>query len=91
MQPIYDAEARDVIHKLYAAHWEKKEFAALVDSVVVDEELPESTPQEPVKRVRTMVINSYRNTIDPEQRFKVCYFPAFFPAPRQFACTSGRT
>jgi hypothetical protein len=70
MQPIYDSEARDVIHKLYGAHWDKKDFAALVDSVVIDEDLPESTPQEPVKRVRTLVINSYRNTIDPSQRFK---------------------
>lgn len=71
---MYDAEARDVIHKLYGAHWDKKDFAALVDSVVIDEELPGSTPQKPVKHVRTLVINSYRNTIDPSQRFKASLF-----------------
>lgn len=70
MQPMFDMEARDVVHKLYGGHWSRDDFNALMDSVVIDEDLPGSTPQEPKKHVRTLVIQTYCNTIDPQKRFK---------------------
>lgn len=57
LQPIFQREARDTLADLYGGWMDKKVFFQMMDEVVLDENLEGSTPQQPKKRVRTMVIN----------------------------------
>jgi hypothetical protein len=79
LQPIFNLDSRKELHNLYAGFMEYKLFEQLMDEVVFDENLPGSTPQEPIKRVRTMYINDYENTIDPSMKFK--WYEAIDPGP----------
>jgi hypothetical protein len=49
---------------------DKKVFFQMMDEVVLDENEPGSTPQDPKKRVRTMIINDFENTTNPQIKFK---------------------
>jgi hypothetical protein len=70
LQPIFAKDARDTLAKLYGGHMEKDHFYEMLNEVVLDENMPGSTPQEPKKHVRTLVINDFENTIDPQIKFK---------------------
>lgn len=70
LQPIFQREARDTLADLYGGWMDKKLFFALMDDIVEDENLPGSTPQQPKKRVRTMIINDFENTTNPQIKFK---------------------
>lgn len=79
LQPIFNLDSRKELHNLYAGFMDFNTFCGLMDEVVLDENLPGSTPQDPNKRVRTMVINDYENTIDPSMKFK--WWEAEDPGP----------
>ena len=49
---------------------DRQTFMTLMDEIVKDEPLPESTPQEPKKYVRTFVVNDFENTPNPQVKFK---------------------
>jgi hypothetical protein len=68
-QPIFQREARMVLADLFGGFMERNDFIALMDEIVVDENLPDSTPKEPKKFVRTMVCNDFENTHIPQIKF----------------------
>lgn len=70
LQPIFQHEARMTLADLYAGFMDRQTFMALMDEIVKDEPLPESTPQEPKKYVRTFVVNDFENTPNPQVKFK---------------------
>jgi len=70
LQPIFQHDARLVLADLYGGWMDHKVFWTLMDQVVYDKNLPGSTPQEPKKEVRTMYINDYENTTNPQMKFK---------------------
>lgn len=70
LQPIFAHDARDTLAKLYGGHMDKNDFFEMMNEIVLDENLPGSTPQEPKKHVRTLIINDFENTIDPQIKFK---------------------
>lgn len=49
---------------------ERDEFNQMMDEIIVDENLPGSTPQNPKKHVRTLFINAFENTTNPQMRFR---------------------
>jgi hypothetical protein len=79
LQPIFQREARDTLSALYGGWMDKQLFFQLMDEIVMDENLPGSTPQDPKKRVRTMFINDFENTTNPQIKFK--WFEADDPGP----------
>jgi hypothetical protein len=70
LQPIFQHEARMVLADLYGGWMEHREFEAIMDEVVYDKNLPGSTPQEPKKEVRTLIINDYENTRSVQMKFR---------------------
>jgi len=56
-QPIFQREARMTLADLYGGFTERDIFIELMDQIVIDENEPDSTPKEPKKFVRTMIIN----------------------------------
>jgi len=70
LQPIFQTEARRVLHDLYGGWTDYHEFEQFLNEVVLDEELPDSTAQVPHKRVRSLVINDYQNTTNPQMKFR---------------------
>lgn len=44
-------------------------FFNLMDSVVLDENMPGSTPQEPKKDVRTLIVRDFENTTNPSIKY----------------------
>ena len=70
MQPIYNIDARKELHNLFAGFMDKNQFMALMDAVVMSENLPGGTPKDPKLRVRTLVCLDFENTIDPSERFR---------------------
>lgn len=70
LQPIFAREARHTLADLYGGWLERDEFFDLMDDVVLDENLEGSTPQNPKKHVRTLIINDFENTIDPQIKFR---------------------
>lgn len=70
LQPIFDLDSRKELHTMYSAGLDKNTFSQLMDEIVVDEHLPGSTPQEPIKHVRTLVVNAFENTTDPQLNYK---------------------
>lgn len=70
LQPIFQHEARLVLADLYGGWLPHKDFFCLMDEVVYDRNLPGSTPQEPNKEVRTMIINDFENTTNVQMKFK---------------------
>ncbi len=68
-QPIFQHEARLVLADLYGGFMDRNDFIELMDEVVYTEDLPGSTPEEPIQDVRTMVVNDYQNTRDPQMKF----------------------
>lgn len=70
LQPIFQHEARMVLADLYAGWLHHDVFEALMDEIVYDENLPGSTPQNPKKDVRTMIVNDFENTTNPQMKFK---------------------
>lgn len=65
-QPIFQREARMTLADLYGGFTERDTFIELMDQIVVDENKPDSTPKEPKKFVRTMIINDFENTLNPQ-------------------------
>jgi hypothetical protein len=70
IQPMFQREARQVLADLYGGFLDREVFQEMMDQVILDEALPESTPQDPKKYVRTLIVNDYENTIDPVVKFK---------------------
>lgn len=77
LMPIFDLEARTEIHKMYNCNLDRETYMQVMDEVVLDEELPDSTPQEPNKHVRIMVIKEFVNAPDPSM--KICWCEADDP------------
>ena len=65
-QPIFQREARMTLADLYGGFTERDTFIDLMDQIVVDENKPDSTPKEPKKFVRTMILNDFENTLNPQ-------------------------
>lgn len=59
-----------VLADLYGGWMEHREFESIMDEVVYDKNLPGSTPQQPKKEVRTLIINDYENTRSVQMKFK---------------------
>lgn len=68
-QPIFQREARMVLADLFGGFMDRNDFIDLMDQIVVDENLPDSTPKDPKKFVRTMVCNDFENTHNPQIKF----------------------
>ena len=68
-QPIFQREARDTLADLYGGWMDRKLFHQLMDDIVVDENEKGSTPQDPKKYVRTMYVNDFENTTNPQIKF----------------------
>lgn len=68
-QPIFQREARMTLADLYGGGIERDVFMQLMDDIVVDENLPDSTPKKPHKYVRTMICNDFENTHNPQIKF----------------------
>lgn len=79
LQPIFQHEARITLADLYGGFMDRNAFVELMDQIVYDENLPDSTPQDPKKEVRTMFINDYENTTNPQMKFK--WYMAEDPGP----------
>lgn len=69
LQPIFQHEARITLADLYGGWLEHKLFFGLMDEVVYDKNLEGSTPQNPKKDVRTMVISDFENTTNCSMKF----------------------
>lgn len=69
-QPVFQRTAREVLADLYGGWMNRDAFNMLMDDVVMDENLPGSTPQEPKKRVRTLFVLDFENTINSQMKFK---------------------
>lgn len=70
LQPIHNVDARKELHKMYGGDMDYKTWNELMSQIVMDENLPGSTPQNPNKRVRTMVVNDFENSIIPQLKFR---------------------
>jgi len=70
LQPIFQKEFRETLQELYAGWMDKKVFFAFMNDVAKDENLPGSTPQKPEKYVRTLIVNAYENTTNPQIKFR---------------------
>jgi hypothetical protein len=70
MQPIFQAEARKVLHDLYAGYMHYDTFATMMDEIVTDKNLPGSTPQDAKKYVRTLFVMDFENTTNPQIKYK---------------------
>lgn len=70
IQPMFQKEGREVLADLFGGFMDKKVFMAMMDEVVQDINLEGSTPQEPKKYVRTLVINDFENTRNPQVKFR---------------------
>lgn len=69
-QPIFQRPARETLADLYGGWMDRQLFYRLMDDIVIDENLPGSTAQEPKKIVRTMFVNAFENTKNPQIKFK---------------------
>lgn len=69
IQPIFQREARMVLADLFGGFMDRNLFLQMMDDVVKDENLEGSTPQQPKKYVRTLIINDFENTTDPLIKF----------------------
>lgn len=73
IQPMFSQDAREELAKLYAGFIpDKKIFNQFMDEVVVSEELPDSTPQDPKLKVRTMVCRDWINVPNVTMKFMWC-------------------
>lgn len=70
IQPIKNMDARKELHKLYGGDMDYKTWDGMMNAIVLDENKPGSTPQEPDKIVRTMIVNDFENSNDPQLRFR---------------------
>ena len=69
IQPMFQREARQVLADLYGGFLDRDLFMMMMDEVVQDVNLEGSTPQEPKKYVRTLIINDFENTRNPQVKF----------------------
>lgn len=69
IQPMFEREARTYLADQYGGFIDRNLFLKFMSEVVKDENLPGSTPQNPKKYVRTLVINDFENTTDPQIKF----------------------
>ncbi len=70
IQPTFDADSRDDLRRMYGGFIKPHDaFFTFMDEVVMDENLPGSTPQEPKKEVRTLVIREFENTPNPQVKY----------------------
>lgn len=69
LQPIFQKEARETIANLYAGFMPKKDFMCFMDQIVQDVNLEGSTPEHPKKYVRTLMVNDFENTRNPQVKF----------------------
>lgn len=70
LQPIFQREARMVLADLYGGFMDRPDFLKLMNQVVRSENLEGSTPKNPKLYVRTMVVNDFENSPDPQLKFK---------------------
>lgn len=77
LQPNYNVDARQELHKLYGGVMDRPTFNQFLDEVILDENLPGSTPQEPKKQVRVLVCRDFENTINPQ--IKYAHWSAYDP------------
>lgn len=54
LQPIYSKSQRDTLFDMEAVNMDRDEWEQLMDEVIVRENLPGNTAQEPKKKVRIM-------------------------------------
>jgi len=69
IQPNFQLQARRDLHEMYGGYMHHDYFFNLMDSVVLDENLPGSTPQEPKKDVRTLIVRDFENTTNPSIKY----------------------
>ena len=69
LQPIFSKTQRDTLYDMLAGTMEKAEWNDLMDQVIIRENLPGNTAQEPKKKVRIMVCANFEDTANPEEKF----------------------
>lgn len=69
LQPIYSKSQRDTLYDMEAVDMDKQEWNTLMDEVIVRENLPGNTAQEPKKKVRIMVCADFEDSSVPEEKF----------------------
>lgn len=70
LMPEYKQEARKTLHDMYGGYMHYETFTTLMDEVVKDENQPGSTPQDAKKEVRSMFVNDFENTTNPQIKYK---------------------
>lgn len=69
MQPMFSHDAREELAKLFAGFAAKQTVFQFFDEVIDQTEEPDSTPQDPKIKVRTLVIKDWINTPLPSLKF----------------------
>lgn len=59
-----------ILADLYAGFLPHEVFLEMMDEIVIDQPLEGSTPQEPKREVRTLVVNDFENAPNAQIRFK---------------------
>ena len=70
IQPTFQHQARIDLQEMYGGFMHKEYFFDLMDNVVTDENLPGSTPQEPLKRVRVLCVRDFENTRNAQIKYQ---------------------
>lgn len=76
LQPIYNKSQRDTIYDLEAGFMDRKDFNVLMDQVIIRENLPGNTAQEPKKKVQIMVCADFEDSSIAQEKFY-----SFMPLP----------
>lgn len=76
LQPIYNATQRQVLWDLEAGFMDKNDFSQLMDDIIIRENLPGNTAQEPKKKVQILVCADFEDSSVPTEKFY-----SFSPVP----------
>lgn len=77
LQPDFRISSREILHGMFGGVIPRDAFYRFMDEVVIDRNLPGSTPQEPEKEVRSLIVRDFENTT--ESQIKYAWFKAIDP------------
>lgn len=69
MQPIYSKSQRDTLYDMEGVNMDRQQWDTLMNEVIMRENLPGNTAQDPKKTVRIMVCADFEDSSIPEEKF----------------------
>jgi hypothetical protein len=69
LQPIYSKSQRDTLFDMEGVNMDRQEWDELMNEVIMRENLPGNTAQDPKKKVRIMVCADFEDSSIPEEKF----------------------